>query len=118
MRQVGEQLAQFRNDLGEVWRARSQLRAKRLRLTSPDASAQYLDPGPESWRPAGLPAAAGEHVCAPLAGTIRQLVGQAALADSRLSADQEQPPASRQRVLEGREQLAELTLASHERAHF
>ena len=115
-REIVEDLAQLRQQLGEVGGARAQLPAQRGGIGRADVRAQRLHPRPVRGRAAGLPAAADEDQRAARAGTRGELLGEPALADPRLADEQEQPPVAGLGVVEAGGQLRELAVAPDEGA--
>ena len=101
-RQVGDDVAQLRQQLGEVRRPGPELRPQRGGLGRADVGAQRLHPRPVGGRAAGLPAAADEHQRAARSRPRGELLGQPALADARLADEQEQAPAAGEGIVERR----------------
>ena len=115
-RQVGDDVAQLRQQLGEVRRSRPQLPAQRAGLGPEDVGAQRLHPRPVGGGAAGLPAATDQDERAARPGERSELLGEAALADARLADEQEQAPVAGDGVLEAGGQLRELAVATDEGA--
>ncbi len=113
--ELGEPLAQLRQDLRDVRSARPQMRAQRVRVGLAHVRTERLHPRPVGGRSAGLPAAAHQDACAPGGRARDQLLGEPALADPRLADEQERPPAAMERVVEAGEQVGELPRAADER---
>ncbi len=107
-------VSRLRHQLGEIRGAAPKLGAKRLRVEIADIRAKRLHPRPIGGRASSLPAAAPEHAC--LAGTRprRELVGQAALADSGLTRDEKECTSPGERVVEPGHEGGELALAADE----
>ena len=110
--QVG-QLGQERRELGPV---AAELVAQRVGVDVAHVGAQRLHPRPVGRRAAGLPAAPDADARPAGPRVVRELVGQAALADPGLAGDEHEPPATGDRVVERAEQHAELALAADEPA--
>jgi hypothetical protein len=110
------ELSQLRQDLHEVGRSAAELVTKQLGITIPHVRAKRLNPRPEGRRTAGLPAAADDHVGAPLACTTGELLDEPALADAGFPADQEKAAFAGERLVETIEELAELGVAADEHA--
>jgi hypothetical protein len=81
----------------------------------PDVAPEDLDPRPVRGRPTALPAPAPQDVGTGLGRVRAQPVGEARLADARLTGDEEQAARSVQGLGESRAQLRELALAIDER---
>src|SRR5262245_59823061 len=77
----------------------------------------HLHPGPEGRRPVTFPGPTPDDHRARRSGMVTELLGESGLADARLAGDQDQPAASRRRLLEPRPELIELTRAADERTH-
>src|SRR3954454_23051062 len=92
------------------------MRAEYSRIGGANAPAQQLHPGPEGGGTARLPATPAEHGDVALAGVRRELVGQTALADPRLAADEHDATVPRARPVEGGEHVRQLVVTSDEEA--
>ena len=93
--QARQALADLRDDLGDVGRARPELGAQRLRIAVVDVVADHLDPGPVGRRALPFVAAAPEHLRAAQRGVGRQFLGQPGLADARFAGQQQHLAAAR-----------------------
>ncbi len=112
--QVGIELAQVRDHLGDVPDTGAELPAHDGLIGPPDEHAQSLHPRPVRRRAGVVPASPNEHPHPVVASSRRELIGQAALADARLAEQQEQAPLPGRRVTEPSEKLAQLTVAADE----
>ena len=106
---------QLRHDRRDVGGGnRSQLGTQERRIQLADVAAKRLHPGPVGRRAAGFPAAPDQDVGPALSGPADQLVGKTALADAGLARQEDQAAASAERVVEARDQVAQLRLPADE----
>ena len=113
-RKIGHDLAKFGQNRREIGPTPSDPRPHDVRIELAESRAQRLHPGPVGRGAARLPAAAHQDAGAPPSGVRRHLLGQAALADSRLAGEQEEAGAPGVRRLDPRQQRGELLLAPDE----
>ena len=111
-----DQVGQFGQERRELGPLASELVAERVGVDIAHVGAQRLHPRPVRRRAAGLPAAPDADARPAGPRMVRELVGQAALADPGLAGDEHEPPATGDRVVERAEQHAELALAADESA--
>jgi hypothetical protein len=114
--QIGDLLAHLGDDIRDLRRACTELPAESLRVGCADVGADRLHPRPVRGCPAGFPTAAPDHLRPAFGCCARQLFSKTTLADARLSADDEKPPASCQRIDECPQQRLELAFAPDEDA--
>ena len=89
---VGKQVPQIGQEVCEIRRSRTELPLQSLAVAVSDVGAERLHPRPVGGCAAGLPAPAPEHGGAPRVGMGRELVGESALADSRLAGKEREAP--------------------------
>ena len=99
-RQLRQQLRQFGKDLHDLRRSGPELRAQAAEVRVVESHPERLHPGPVRRCAAGLPAPADKHFYAPRTRASGELLGDPALADSRLADEQEEPPPTRDGVVE------------------
>jgi hypothetical protein len=113
--QLGEKVTELGKELGEIRSARTQLLPERLGFRLADERAQGLHPRPVRGSATRLPTASNEHSPSAGAGLTDQLFREPALADPRLTDEQEETASARDGILETRQQLLELCFATDER---
>jgi hypothetical protein len=85
-----------------------------LSRRSGEHAAQDLCPGPKRWRPLGLSAASPDDAETTAAGQPARLLGEAALADSRLPSQQDHAAATLGRRRHAPVKERQLGVASHQ----
>ena len=113
--QAWELLAKLGKHLRDIGGPTAHLAENEIAVRVANVRAENLDPRPIRWRAGVLPAASPQHrlIAAP-GRPSRQLSGEATLPDARLSADQEEVPATTLRLVERGEQLIELCSSAQE----
>src|SRR6266508_3388331 len=114
LRKLTVELVQLGKDLREVGRASAELAAERLWIGASRVRTKRLNPGPVGGGATRLPAASHEHFRPPLPRPPCELLDEAALADSRLPADQDEAALAGERVVESTAELAQLTRTADE----
>ena len=112
--QIRKQLVKLRDDRRQLGAAASHLRSQQRGLRIAHVRAQRLYPGPVGRCAARLPAPADEDAAAALPRARRELLGEPALADPGLTADEDQRAGARERCLQRGQQLRHLPLAADE----
>ena len=115
-RQIGEEIAELREEPGEVGGSLAKLGSETVRVGIAKIRPQRLHPGPVGGGAARLPAAADQDPRAARSRLCDQLLGQAALADPGLADKQEQPAAACEGVIETADELSQLAVATHKGA--
>ena len=114
LRQVREALSELRNDLSHVGGPGPELRAQRFRRALLHVRAQRLNPRPVGRRAARLPAASDEHSGTANSRLRSEFFREAALADARLTHEQDEASLAGDGRLEASAQLREFRLATDE----
>jgi hypothetical protein len=109
-------VAQLGKQTGRVGCSLAKLRMEAFRVGFAEVRPQRLNPRPVGRGAAGLPAAANQHPHAAGAASCSELLREAALADAGLAGEQEQAPATGERVVDTADELGELPLAADEPA--
>src|SRR5262249_5569940 len=99
-RQIAVELVELREKLREIRRSPAELVAEQLGIRVRRVRSHRLHPRPVGRCTTGLPAAADEHLGAPLPSVPSELLDEAALTDARLAADQEETTLAGQSVVE------------------
>src|ERR671910_41359 len=113
---IGKQLPKLGKDRGEFRGPAPELRSQRVLIALAYIRPQRLDPRPVDGRTARLPTAAEKYPRAVVSRTCEQLLGEAALADARLTREQEKAPPAGQCVVESGDELGQLGFAARKAA--
>jgi hypothetical protein len=114
LREVGEEVTELRQHLGDVDRTCRQVGSQGVRFALAQVAAQGLHPGPVGGRTANLPAAAPKDLRASLPRLRRQLVREPALSNAGFAAEHEEVAASGERFLQSGTQLLRLAVATNQ----
>jgi hypothetical protein len=114
-RQVGEVIAQLWKDLCDVRSAAPERPPKRVLVAAKHVCADALHPRPVSWRAAGLPAAANQHLEPVFASEVDELFRESALSDTGFAADEKEGTAARAGIVQRAVEFAYLTRSPDER---
>ena len=109
-RKVSKRAADLGQQLSDVHRCRPDRLPHRLGVSTAEIGSHDLYPRPVRWCASGLPASPRGHRNALFAGPSCHLVGQTALSDPRLSAQQEQASMPSGSVVEPSKQFRHLTI--------
>jgi hypothetical protein len=116
LRQSREQLAQLGQELSQIHSTGAELRCQHVAVGRANVAPQRLHPRPVRGSASRLPASPDQNPGTARPRLAEHLLGQPGLADPRLAGQENQAPATGERVVECAGQRGELALATDEHA--